>query len=548
MHGNKEENVVFVLQKTIKQFKIKVTNTTIKEFLLAHPHYPSLKSVCDALKKWRIEHYPLNLEIEEIKELEMPFIAHLKLSGGQLVFVEKTENEKVTYVASEGKSITEEFEKFSEKLSGAVVVMEGGKNSGEQGYIQIRQNEVLNNSLLQLGILTVLVLAILNFISSSGYSFFQSGYIFWGLLITKLIGLVASIFLVLYELKVHTPITDKICGFSSKTDCDTVLSSNASKLFGWVNWADAGLIYFIGTFIYLLASFENPSISILAIMSALSLPYPVFSVYYQSVKLKKWCPFCIIVQVVLITEFLLLIPAFKSITFSGIYMLRLIATFLVPVSIWLILKAYYNKSGELSKEHYSFLQFKRNPDIFRFLLKSNGYTKFSETRNGLVFGNPEAPVTITAFLSLYCHPCASAFKKLKTLLGNCPDVKINVAFSVNSDEETQKVIDLLYYLYKEKSAEASLNFLEQWYSIPKQLRKTLYSNEIILDQFYIAQQINDENKKLFEKHKVAGTPTVYINGYKFPNQYEYNDIEYNIDELKKLNGESIRQEACSNSN
>jgi len=543
---NREDNTVFVLQKAINHFKIKVTNTTIKEFLLAHLHYPSLKSVCDALKKWNIEHYPLKLEVNEIKELEMPFIAHMKLSGGQLVFVEKTENEKVTYVISEGKSITMEFEKFSEKLSGAVVVMKAGKNSGEKEYRQIRQNEILNSSLLQLCILTILVLAILNFISSSGYSFFQPGYIFWGLLTTKLIGLAVSIFLVLHELKVHTSITDKICGFSSKTDCDTVLSSNASKLFGWANWADAGLIYFIGTFIYLLASFGNLSISILAIISALSLPYPVFSIYYQSVKLKKWCPFCIIVQVVLITEFLILIPEFKSITFSGIDMFRLITIFLVPASIWLILKAYRKKSGELTKEHYSFLQFKRNPDIFRFLLKSNGYTKFSETRNSLILGNPEAPVTITAFLSLYCLPCASAFLKLKTLLGNCSDVRINAIFSVYNDEETQKVIDLLYYLYKEKSAEASLNFLEQWYSISKKLRKTLYSNEIIPDQFYVAQQINYENKKLFEKHKVAGTPTVYLNGYKYPIQYEYSNIEYYIDDIKTITRESKRQEACAN--
>ena len=49
-----EDNTVFVLQKAIRKFKIKVTDTSIREYLLAHPYYPSLQSVCDALKKWAI--------------------------------------------------------------------------------------------------------------------------------------------------------------------------------------------------------------------------------------------------------------------------------------------------------------------------------------------------------------------------------------------------------------------------------------------------------------------------------------------------------------
>ena len=205
MKTNKKDNVVFVLQKAIKQFKIKVTNTFVKEFLLVHPHYPSLKSVCDALKKWNVEHYPLNLEMEEIKALEMPFIAHSKISGGQFVFVDGIKNNMVTFYASEGKAINEDFEKFSEKLSGAVVVMEAGKNTGEKEYRQIRQNEILNKSLLPLSLITLFIFVVFNFISVSGGAFSSLQFIFWGLLATKILGLTASTFLVLHELKVHTP-------------------------------------------------------------------------------------------------------------------------------------------------------------------------------------------------------------------------------------------------------------------------------------------------------------------------------------------------------
>lgn len=545
MHRNKEENVVFVLQKAIKHFKIKVTKTTVKEFLLAHPYYPSLKSVCDALNKWKIENYPLSLELEAIKALEMPFIAHLKISGGQFVFVEGIRNSQVTFYTSEGKAINEDFEKFSEKLSGAVVVMEAGKNSGEKEYRQIRQNEILNKSLLPLSLITLFIFAFFNFISGSFNTFSIIVPTFWGLLATKILGLTASIFLVLHELKVHTPLADKICGFSSKTDCDTVLSSNASKLFGWINWADAGLIFFSGSLIYLLGASRSNSLWVLAIISALSLPYPVFSIYYQSVKLKKWCPFCLIVQVVLIAEFFLLLMAFKSLAFSGIELLQLIVSFSIPAAVWFTFKAYYNKSGEQTKEHYSFLQFKRNPEIFLHLLQSKGYTEFHENENSLVLGNPNAKLTVTAFLSLYCNPCAGAFIKLKKLIDNCPDVKINAIFSVYEDEESKKLINTLYSTYYKKGTKQTMDFLYKWYSMPKQNRKSMYENELN-ENDDLTKQVGEKNNALFEQYKVAGTPTIYLNGYKFPNQYEYNDIEFYIDEIKNLTRESKRQEAYTN--
>jgi len=547
MKRNKEDNVVFVLQKAIKEYKIKVTDTTIKEYLLSHPYYPTLKSVCDGLKKWGVEHYPLNLEIKEIKELERPFIAHLKISGGQLIFVERVINGKITYLLSENNEKTEDFEKFSEKLSGAVIVMDASKEAGEKKFKRIRQNEILNKSLLPLGIVTLLILLIPNIISNNTLFHFQPGYLYWGLMGTKLLGLTASIFLILHELKVHTPFADKICGFSSKTDCDTVLSSNASNIFGWINWADAGFIYFTGTLLYLTSAKDLNSLWFLAVLSVLSVPYPVFSIYYQSVKLKKWCPFCLLVQVMLIAEFVLLLPVLKLISIQIIDFIILAVSFLVPATIWFFYKVYLEKSTEKNKEHYTFQSFKRNPEIFKFLLQKDGFVHIPLENNALVLGNPNAPVTITAFLSLYCNPCASAFKNISLLLRSCPDIKVNAIFSVYNDEVFKKLINTLYYIFEQKGSGETVDFLDKWYSAPKSSRKQLYQNITPID-FNAAEQIGIANKALFEKYKIEGTPTIYLNGYKFPKQYEYGDIEYFIDEIKNLTMESKRQEACRNCN
>jgi hypothetical protein len=78
----KEDNTVFVLQTAIKTHNLKVTKSSVKEFLLSHPRYPSLMSLCDGLKKWNISHYPLKLSKQEILDLEPPYICPYGRSPG----------------------------------------------------------------------------------------------------------------------------------------------------------------------------------------------------------------------------------------------------------------------------------------------------------------------------------------------------------------------------------------------------------------------------------------------------------------------------------
>jgi uncharacterized membrane protein len=530
-----EDNTVYVLQEAIRKLKIKVTDTSIREFLLTHPYYPSLKSVCDALKKWGIGHYPLKLEFCKIKKLEMPFIAHLTKSGGLLAFVEKIEKGNVFYSTKDGERKNETFEEFSRQLSGAIIVIEANRNIKEKDYKQLRQNEILNKIILPICILAVLILGLVSIIQKGGDLNVRPNLIFSGLIITKIIGITVSVLLVMHDFNIHFPFTDKICGLSSTTDCNKVLSSNVSRFFGWINWADAGLIYFIGTLIYLLGSVGNLSLGFLSIISLISLVYPLFSIYYQSVKLKKWCPLCLLIQMILITEFIILLPVFKTITFIKIDAIRLINSFTIISVLWLIYKAYYSNLIDLKSNHYDFLQFKRNPEIFTFLLKSNRYnSKVIENKNGLVLGTPSAQITVTAFLSLHCYHCAKTFKILKSLYENFHEIKVNIILSDNGNKETKTVINTLYYINTKKGPKTTLSFLNSWYSLPNELRKSLYEKEVIPEQFRIAEKIENENNNLFETCKITCTPTIFLNGYLFPNLYEYKDIEYYVENIKQL--------------
>ena len=69
-----------------------------------------------------------------------------------------------------------------------------------------------------------------------------------------------------------------------------------------------------------------------------------------------------------------------------------------------------------------------------------------------------------------------------------------------------------------------------------------YSLQYLRSRSYITR----EGVSMLGIREAANTPTIYINGYNFPNQYEYSDMEYYIEDIKSLTRESKRQEACVN--
>ncbi len=346
-----------------------------------------------------------------------------------------------------------------------------------------------------------------------------------------------------YLSTVHTRLADKICGLSSGVDCDSVLSSEASRIFGNINLADVGIIYFTSTLLYIMGGAALTQLWLLAVVSAASIVFPVYSIYYQGFRLRKWCPFCLVVQVTLIAEFFILSPLLSIISIALVDVLRLAAFFSLVTALWILYKSHFELSGNYSNEHYSFLRFKSNPGIFRFLLKENGYTDIPENPGSLVFGNPDAEVKVTAFLSLSCNPCAWAFKEIKTLLDSTNPVSVNIVLSISPDEKSQKLAGHIYNLYKTKGKEKALDFILGWYSGSRKGKNVVLKS--LQNGLPETEKIAKNNNELFEKLKIPGTPTVYVNGYRFPRKYKINDIEYFIEEIISLTMERKGQEACT---
>jgi uncharacterized membrane protein len=351
------------------------------------------------------------------------------------------------------------------------------------------------------------------------------------LIFTKLFGLIVSLLLVLHELRVRNPFVDKICHISKNTDCNAVLNSASSKIFGWINWADFGFIYFLGGLIYLIIAREGEGPGLLALLSILSIPYPVFSIYTQTFRIRKFCPLCLTVQMVLIAEFVILLPELIKIEVPLKSVLVLLSSLGLTGLIYLLVRSVLKAKEEYLELQKKYFRFKSNPQIFKGLLLNN--ERFSEKPkpDRIVLGNRDGDITIHAFLSLYCHPCALAFDRLTNLLESSTEVKINVILIGNNENVTNSLLQEIQNLHSKGLNYEIIELLKEWY---RGLKKRDSLRSMDKDVNEADDSILKTNQEYFKMHNISGTPTILIENYTFPKEYNISDLEFYIDDIRQL--------------
>jgi hypothetical protein len=300
------------------------------------------------------------------------------------------------------------------------------------------------------------------------------------------------------------------------------LNDKASKIFGWFGWADAGFIYFAAGLSYLLTGIHGAELSVLAILSAASLPYPLFSIYYQGFVLKKWCPFCVAVQLVLVIEFILLMPVFSILVFSLKSLLSLFLILFITGILYSLVIMFTREKMSNEVHFYKYLGFRKNPDILRSLLLKREHYEIPVTNHSLIFGQKESNLQITAFLSLHCSHCAKAFGKIREIVQSGTDAAINIVLATTDS----KMLKALYHYKRINQDNEAIKLLGNWYNMDSYSRTTITEGLCLLEPEELSQDLGNENQKLFKECNVIGTPAFFVNGFQLPNQYDIEDIKY----------------------
>lgn len=524
-----------VLFNLLKLHDLSFTSEAVSQELNTHPDYPSLLALNDVALNFGLHCAAYRISKEDLFDVSCPFIAHSTNQGSEFMLVTKITKEAVAVDSGNGRkkiSLTD----FENKFTGTVLVAdEVNQNIKSQSISGLAK---IFNSFRYFIAPLLLVLALVSGLFLHFNSLNNIAWPYALLLLFKSAGVITSILLLVQSIDQNNPLIQKLCGGSSKTDCNAILSSKAATVFKGLSWSEVGFFYFAGTWLALL--FSNGSTLILqalAVLNIISLPYTFYSIYYQAKVAKQWCKLCCAVQALLWLEFFSLVSfspnLFNSSTFavsSSVLLttgLNLFICLALPVALWLLLKPLLLKAQQSKSLKSQIRELKYNKEFFdKLLLAQPKYTMPDEDWS-IVLGNVEAENIITMVSNPYCPPCAKTHQILDEWLDKRDDLQVRLVFTANNTEADIKtpVTRHLMALHAQPEKSMVKKALHDWYGQKQKSYEAwakTYPVQLDEKEYYKL----DKQNNWCQMAEIKATPTFLLNGYRLPESYQLTDIKY----------------------
>ena len=517
-----DDQLFFLLKKLLVKENFKINFEELKLQLLSHPSYPSLHAVTGVLNHFEIENLALEVpqNVETLKQLPTYFLSFLETK--QFVLVKQTRDGlELTFEDETKKSF--EVDDFISIWSGIIVVIEA--ENMPQTDAHFKGKEVAKG----LQILSVLLIVCFFFYVKP--SLFEAIYC-----ILSLTGIWISVLILKQELGFYSKTVEKFCTAAPSSNCDDVLKSRGASFLGFFKLSDLSVIYFSALAIgAIIATLSSITYDAFVTISLLALPITIYSIYYQYYVVKKWCPLCLTIVLVLWLQAASVFFGNSSITnleFDVLSNFILFFSLVLCGAIWLFLKPLLKKQHEFKKLEIDHYKFKRNADLFKAALNNSDYleTNIAEI-NEISLGNINSPLKILLVTSPSCYYCKSAHLDLEKILRKHPDeVHMTIRFNVPEDSThiANKVAQRLLEIYKVGNNKEINESLHSAYEENVDLEKWITINGESSTSF---KSTLKAQKTWCIDNRVNFTPALYINGKFFPRVYDRTDLSYFIEDL-----------------
>lgn len=495
---------------------IAVKREEFETIVCSHPDYPSLLSLTETLDLYGIEYAAVRIHQEDIAINGFPFLAHLAEKNGDYVMVTAWRDGEVEYVKGNGGRKREVMADFMKKWGGVVVYVAGEMHKSWFPLYVKRRMLILIVLLCLVGMYYWVGRQMLIPLLYEGYG------------ILKVVGLVLSGMLLLHESGGREEWLGRICHLGRMSDCDKVLRSEASKIAG-ISLADVGCVYFSGGIFCLvwMAGYKEVGLvfQLMLYVSFLTFPYTLFSLWYQLVKVKKICPFCMGVVVCLWGECVLAIWGISPISGIGIKAgLGLIAFYgMMGAGVYGLKRLLYFRQKAYGLK-VNYMRLKRDKAVIEVCQRQMPEMKSTDKDGDIVIhqGNPDRRVVIV--LSPFCAPCARLHERLEKLLKQyiC-EFTVILRFTGTSDLEKEFMNRVALYLigiYHSQGVAAFEKALGVWYRTKD---KRFFEQE---DCPEIALHTLASSVNWCQQNGIHSTPFVLYNERVLPGYYEVEDVVY----------------------
>lgn len=522
-NSHENDSLVAVARSFVRLMKIKITPGEIEHALLTNPHYPSLAALTDFFNYYKVDTLALNTTVEHLPNMEFPLLAHVTDDGGKFIVLKDVTQGNVIYLQSERKRRAEPLENFSSRWTGTILMAAHDDESGDPDYVLKKRQE----NILHVKRYALIVMAT---ILTMGGAILSVSYIISAALFLSLLGCAITIMIKLTESSKRFK-ASKFCNINRSTDCEAVLNSPASRLFGVIPVTSIGFIFFAGLYLSVLTGivYGNVPMDQITFISLLALPYTIFSVWYQYNVVKKWCPLCLAAQGVIVLLAGLLIANYSSPDLFQIgarSVLLMLLSFAVP-AIYMSFpgEPFKSSAEEIQQLKRKLCAWTRDEDLFQFMLPKGRYIDAVDFSNEIVLGNPAASNRLLLVLNPNCAPCVDALKTTLRMYHILKEnVKLNIRFNFNErDSASVHIVNQLLSLNL-KSPEEVIIALNDMITLPIEKWMMKYNE--------LPTAAMEEQRRLhLEWCLLAGitaTPAVFVNGHQLPDRYTIYDLPYLI--------------------
>lgn len=525
------DNCVNTTKQLLTSLNIRYTSKFLKDNILSHPDYPSLLSISDILEKYHIETLAVKIDFEKLSEVPLPCIVQVEVNRQSLFFVLKNVfDNKISYYNDKSKLIESSKEDFLKLWTGICLLVETSKYSKEKDI----EKKILAKRTLNVlkGVIVVMLISwiVVSFFSSEVTINTSSTLYTIIYTVLKVIGITLSVFLLWFDVDQYNPTLQSFCtGGGKNNNCNAVLGSKHAKLFdGTLSLSLLSFSYFFGTQIYLVInSFSPPALSVLGLLSFISVPIVIISIYYQAVVIKQWCKFCIIIQGVLVAEI-------GIVFFSDFYKMQivyetlplLLVVLLIPVLGWKLMKPLIEQEKETNVYKRGLKKIKNNPDVLKSLLIKSRKIETSTEGLGVTLYNEAPQYHVVKVCNPYCGPCAKAHLELEGLV-NAGKINLQILFTARADGQDKKAKPVSHLLAIDAKGNKSktLQALDDWYSSEQKDYKVFASKYPMNGELELQNNKIEAMQVWCDTENITYTPTIFINGHELPKEYSVEDLK-----------------------
>ena len=519
------ENSFLILKKILLLLDIPFSKGYLKERVASLPEQESLLTISDTLNHYKVDSLGLNLSIEKLDQIPLPCIIQIQENAHPYFSIlTKAEIDSVDYLDEKGKIKSTSKENFAKFWTGVTLLLEKSDKSGEPGYKE-RQREflVFRSLLIFLGLISLI--GLIGFYQPIFANPIQAVTIL-SLILLKVIGLVISSVLLWSEVDKGNKAIQDFCAGGRNTDCNSVTSS--FSLPGGISLSIIAFAYFFsGVLFLLLTSFSGTGLQLLGYLSLSGVFIIPLSIYYQWVKIRKWCVLCLWISTVLLAEILLsqtFLVNTDSIQLQDLDLFSFL--FIGSIVAWLSLKPYFLAKKELQKNKSKLVRFLSNTEIFDQLLSSS--RKFSNNPEGLgILMKGQSPkFHVLKVCNPYCGPCARTHPVLEELY-ETGNIDLQIIFVPGGGDELKlNTVRHIMAIASKDNPDMTKKALDDWYLAEKK-DYAAFATKYPMNGELKAQEANIQSMLSWsEVENITHTPTIFINGHELPKAYTVEDLKY----------------------